>query len=140
MGGFASLLYNPTAKDQFRWIASLREDHYQIPNDPDGQAAGIRDLDLERDYLIGFHWTHTISDGVLFTLSPYFHYNSAQFVGGPQRHAVHPGRQSPVELLRRRAAVLQVQKKRHNARVGVEVWGQRDNTFFGLTANPGGTC
>ena len=35
--------------------------------------------------------------------------------------------------------MLQAQKKRHNARVGIEVWGQRDNTFFGLTANPGGT-
>ncbi len=32
-----------------------------------------------------------------------------------------------------------MQKRRHNARVGIEVWGQHDNTFFGLTANPGGT-
>ena len=71
VGGFLSLLYNPNAKDQLRWIASLREDHYQIPNVQDDQAAGIRDLDLERDYFAGFHWTHSFADGVTFTLAPY---------------------------------------------------------------------
>ncbi len=136
VGGFASLLYNPTAKDQFRWIASLREDHYQIPNDSDGQAAGIRDVDLERDYLIGFHWTHSISDGVLFTLSPYYHYNSAQFVGGPNDTPFVLNDNSHSNYFGARS-VLQYQKKRHNARVGVEVWGQRDNVVFGLAANPG---
>ena len=34
-------------------------------------------------------------------------------------------------------AVLQAEKKQHNARAGLEVWAQRDNAFFGLTANPG---
>src|SRR5579863_5619053 len=84
VGAFLSLLYNPSAKDQFRWIASLREDHYQIPNTQDDQAAGIRDLDLEHDYLAGFHWTHSFADGLTFTLAPHFHYNSAHYAGGPQ--------------------------------------------------------
>ena len=89
------------------------------------------------DDLVGFHWAHSFSDGVLFSLSPYFHFNVAHYVGGPLdtpfilddngRSAYLGGR-----------AVLQAQKKRHNARVGVEVWGQHDRTFFGLTANPGG--
>jgi outer membrane receptor protein involved in Fe transport len=136
-GGFLSLLFNPTAKDQFRWIASLREDHYQIPNDQDGQAAGTRDLDLERDYLGGFHWTHSFSDGVLFTLSPYYHYNAAQYVSGPQDT---PYILSDINRSNYAGArsVLQVQKKRNDFRGGVEVWSQHDNTFFGLTANPGG--
>jgi outer membrane receptor protein involved in Fe transport len=137
VGGFLSLLYNPSSKDQVRWIASLREDHYQIPNFQEQQASGIRDLDLEQDELVGFHWAHSFSDGVLFSLAPYFHFNVAHYAGGPNdtpfilddngRSAYLGGR-----------SVLQVQKKRHNARVGVEVWGQHDNTFFGLTANPGG--
>ena len=137
VGGFLSLLYNPSSKDQVRWIASLREDHYQIPNDQDQQASGIRDLDLERDELVGFHWAHSFSDGVLFSLAPYFHFNVAHYVGGANdtpfilddngRSAYVGGR-----------AVLQAQKRRHNARVGMEAWGQHDNTFFGLTANPGG--
>ncbi len=137
VGGFLSLLYNPSSKDQVRWIASLREDRYQIPNFQEQEASGIRDLDLEQDELAGFHWAHSFSDGVLFSLAPYFHYNVAHYLGGPNdtpyvlddngRSAYLGGR-----------AVLQAQKKRHNARVGMEVWGQHDNTFFGLTANPGG--
>src|ERR1035438_4283453 len=137
VGGFLSLLYNPSSKDQVRWIASLREDHYQIPNDREQQAAGTRDLDLEQDELVGFHWAHSFSDGVLFSLAPYFHFNVAHYLSGPRdtpfilddngRSAYVGGR-----------AVLQAQKKRHNARVGMESWGQHDNTFFGLTANPGG--
>ena len=136
-GGFLSLLFNPNAKDQFRWIASLHESHYQIPNDQDGQAAGIRDLDLEKDYLGGFHWTHTFSDGVVFTLSPYYHYNHAQYMGGPQDtpYVVNDNNRSNYLGAR---SVLQIQKKQNSLLAGIEVWGQRDNTFFGLTGNPGG--
>jgi outer membrane receptor protein involved in Fe transport len=137
VGGFLSLLYNPNSRDQVRWIGSLREDHFQIPNDQDQQAAGIRDVDLERDYLAGFHWSHSFSDGVLFSLSPYLHFNVAHYVGGPQDTPFVLDDNSRSAYVGGRA-VLQAQKKRHNARVGLEAWGQRDNTFFGLTANPGG--
>jgi outer membrane receptor protein involved in Fe transport len=135
MGGFVSLLFNPSAKDQLRWIVSVREDHYQIPNVPDDQAAGIRDLDLEQDYLAGFHWSHSFAEGITFTLSPYFHYNSAHYVGGPQDNPFILDDNSRSNYFGGRS-VLQVQKKKHNAHVGLEVWGQHDNTFFGLTANP----
>lgn len=137
IGGFLSLLYNPTPKDQVRWVASFREDHYQIPNTPDQQAAGIRDLDLERDDLIGFNWTHSFSPGVLFLLTPYFHFNSAQFVGGPNDTPFILNDNNRSEYLGVRS-VLQMQKEKHNASLGLEVWGEHDNSFFGLTANPGG--
>ncbi|MGH9583214.1 MAG: carboxypeptidase regulatory-like domain-containing protein, partial [Bryobacteraceae bacterium] len=39
LGGFVSLLYNATPKDQLRLILSARGDNYQIPNTPDQQAA-----------------------------------------------------------------------------------------------------
>ena len=139
VGGFLSFMYNSGAKDQFRWIASMREDHYQIPNDSDAQTAGIRDLDLERDYLVGFHWTHTFSSGVLLTLSPYFHENSARFQGGPNDTPVILDDHSRSNYFGARS-VLEAQRKRHNARIGVEIWGQHDNTFFGLTANSAGTA
>lgn len=136
LGGFFSLLYNPTPRDQVRWIASLRGDHYQIPNSPEDQATGIRDLDSERDVLLGFQWVHTTPSGWLFTLSPYYHFNSAHFAGGQadtpfilddNNRSNYPGAR----------AVLQAQKRRHNPRFGVEVWGEHGNTLFGLTANPG---
>jgi outer membrane receptor protein involved in Fe transport len=136
LGGFFSLLYNPTPRDQVRWIASLRGDHYQIPNSPDDQATGIRDLDSERDVLLGFQWVHTTPSGWLFTLSPYYHFNSAHLAGGQADTPFILDDNSRSNYLGARA-VLSAQRKRHNPRFGVEVWGEHGNTFFGLTANPG---
>jgi outer membrane receptor protein involved in Fe transport len=137
VGGFASLLYNPNANDQLRWIVSLRGNHYQIPNTPDDQAAGIRDLDLEKDYLLGFHWMHRFADSVTLTVSPYYHYNQAQYIGGPQDtpYILDNNNRSNYVGVR---SVVQISAKRNNASAGLEVWGQHDNTFFGLTNNPGG--
>jgi outer membrane receptor protein involved in Fe transport len=135
-GGFLSLLYNPSSKDQFRWIVSARSDHYQIPNTPDQQEAGIRDLDLERDVLAGFSWTHTFSENVLFSLTPYYHFNNAHFVGGPNDtpYILNDNTRSSYVGAR---SVLQVHKGRHATSFGVESWGQREDTFFGLADNPG---
>jgi hypothetical protein len=137
LGGFVSLLYNATPKDQLRWIASLREDHYQVPNGADEQASGIRDVDLEQDYIGGLNWTHTLSDGVSVTLAPYFHFNSARYIGGPGDMPFILDDKNRGTYIGARSA-FQAQRKKHNARAGVEVWGQRSNAFFGLTENPGG--
>lgn len=136
-GGFLSLMFNATAKDQLRWVASLRENHYQIPNTPDQQSAGIRDLDLERDYLSGFYWMHTFSAGVLFTLSPYFHFNGAHYIGGPNDMPFVLDDNNRSNYLGSRA-VFEIQKERHNARFGADVWWQRDDSFFGVVGNPTG--
>jgi outer membrane receptor protein involved in Fe transport len=117
-GAFVSLIWNASSKDQLRWVASLRGDHYQIP--------GTRDLELERNYLGGFHWLHTFSDSVTFTLTPYYHYNDAHYAGATLDDNVrshYSGGQS----------VLQVHRGNHSARVGVDIWAQHDNVFFGLT-------
>ena len=137
VGGFLSLMYNATSKDQLRWIVSLRENHYQIPNTQDQQQAGIRDLDLERDYLAGFYWMHTFSDGVLFTVSPYFHFNEAHYVGGPQDTPFVLNDNNRSNYFGARP-VLQAQKGKHNARIGLDAWWQHDNSFFGLVGNPTG--
>ncbi|MBV8552107.1 MAG: TonB-dependent receptor [Acidobacteriaceae bacterium] len=136
-GGFVSLLYNPTPKDQLRWIVSLRADNYQIPNTQDQQAAGIDDEQRERDSLVGFNWTHSFSEGVLFQLTPYFHFNSAQYLGGPNDMPYILNDRSSSEYFGVRS-VLQVQKKKHDAVFGIETWAQHENNFFGLTNNPGG--
>jgi len=136
LGGFLSILYNPSAQDQVRWIASLRADHYQIPNTPGDQEDGIRDRDLERDYLAGFQWLHTTPGGLLFSLSPYFHFNNAHYVGGPGDTPFILDDNGRSDYVGARV-LLQAQKHGHNARLGLEVWGQHDNAQFGLNANPG---
>ncbi len=133
LGGFASFILNATPDDQLRLVTSLRNDHYQIPNTPAGQAAGIRDFDQERDALAAFSWVHTFGTGVLLTVSPFYHFNRANYVGGPG--------DTPFVLDNNRAseyaggqATLGIVKGKHNARFGFYGFHQDDSTLFGLRA------
>lgn len=134
-GGFLSLLYNPDATNQFRWILSLRGSEYQIPNTPDQQAAGVRDRDLERDYLIGFNWTHSFSSDLTFMLTPYFHFNRANYIGGPNDtpYVLNDNIRSDYAGGR---SVLQLHSEHHDAVAGVELWAERGDTSFDLSENP----
>ena len=133
LGGFGTLIFNATPHDQLRLVASSRRDHYQIPNTPEQQSAGIRDLDLERDTFANFSWVHTFGPGMLLTVSPFYHFNRADFVSGPN--------DTPYILDNNRGshyvggqATLGVVKGKHNAQFGLEAFNQIDNTFFGLRA------
>ncbi len=137
LGGFGTLIFNATPQDQFRLVGSVRGDHYQIPNTPEQQSTGIRDLDLERDAFLNASWVHTFGPGMLLTVSPFYHYNRANFAGGPN--------DTPYVLDSRRGSrylggqvTLGVVKGRHNAQFGLEGFGQRDDTFFGLRDTQGG--
>src|SRR5487761_466498 len=136
LGGFASVLYNPSAENQLRFAVSLRGDHYQIPNTPDQQAAGIRDLDIERDDVVGLTWAHSTPSGLALTVSPFYHFNRANYLGGQgdTPFILNDNRRSHYAGV---LASLDIPMQKNHARMGVEVWGQHDNTFFGLTANPG---
>ena len=81
LSGFASLIFNKTPSNQFRFVASLRGDHYQVPNDPDQHAEGVRDVEDERDAFANFTWLHTLSPGVVVTVSPFYHFNRAHYIG-----------------------------------------------------------
>jgi outer membrane receptor protein involved in Fe transport len=134
-GLFNSLIFNVTPNDQLRFIGSARTDYYQVPNDPDAQAAGVRDREREQDVFGNFSWTHSIGTSVLFTLSPLFHFNRAAFEGGPadvpaatdNRASYYAGGQ----------VSLGVVKGNHNAKIGFYAFGQHDNTLFDLVANDG---
>jgi hypothetical protein len=86
-GAFASLIFNATAADQFRLVASLRRDFYQIPIDPnpassgnqDYPSYGLRDSEREPDGYAAFSWVHTFTPNLLLTLSPFYHYNQANY-------------------------------------------------------------
>jgi outer membrane receptor protein involved in Fe transport len=137
LSGFGSLIFNATPQDQFRLVASARGDHYQIPNTPEQQEVGIRDLDVERDVFGNFSWVHTFGPGMLLTVSPFYHFNRANFVGGPE--------DTPYILDNNRSshylggqATLGVVKGKHNAQFGLEGFVQRDDTFFGLRSSGAG--
>ena len=127
-GGFASLIFNKDAANQFRFVTSVRGDDYQIPNDPSSVDAGIRDVERERDVLADFTWVHTLSPGWLLTTSPFFHFNRANYDGDPNDTPV-----STTQHLDSTYAGAQITlnavSARHNAGVGVYGFSQHDDEF-----------
>jgi hypothetical protein len=90
-GGFASFVFNADPKDQFRLVGSLRRDYYQIPIDPNPNSVGnsvypsygLHDAESEPDGYATFSWVHTVNSNTLLTVSPFYHYNGADYHGGP---------------------------------------------------------
>src|SRR6266849_5596790 len=132
LGGFASLIFNRTPNNQLRLIASSRDDHYHVPNDPDQQASGIRDIEHERDAFANFSWLHTAGEGVVLTIAPFYHFNRAHYIGGPEDSPVIPEDDRGSHYVGGVVSVA-VTRGRHNARFGLQIFGQRDNQFFSVT-------
>ena len=140
LSGFGSLIFNQTPNDQLRLITSLRGDHFQVPNDPDQQAAGIRDTENERDAFVNFSWLHTIGTGTVLTISPFYHFNRAHYLGdytGVPDPSVSIPQDDRGSNYIGGVVSLGVTRKRHNLHTGIQVFGQRDNQLFGITAGDG---
>jgi outer membrane receptor for ferrienterochelin and colicin len=136
LGGFASLIFNKDAANQFRFVTSLRRDDYQIPVDRDGLDAGIRDVERERDVLADFTWLHTLSPNVLMTVSPFVHFNRANYDGDPNDAPVSTVQHLDSTYAGAQIAVNAVNRQ-HNARFGIYGFGQRDDESVHLLANDG---
>jgi outer membrane receptor for ferrienterochelin and colicin len=130
-GGFLSLIFNRDPADQMRLITSLRADHYQAPNTPEQQAAGIRDVENERDAFVNFTWAHSLGHGDLLTVSPFYHFNRAHYLGGPNDVPVVPEDDRGSNYAGG-VVTLGALAGRHNAHFGLQGFAQRDNEFFGL--------
>lgn len=141
-GGFGSLIFNVDPADQLRLVTSLRRDYYQIPFDPDPNdlensqfnSSGIRDGQHEGDATLNFSWVHTFSAKLLLTVSPFYHYNSANYEGNPNDF--------PVATTDDRAsnyaggqATFSATLPRNNLQIGVYSFYQHDNQLFGAIFN-----
>ena len=49
---------------------------------------GLRDGEHERDGYVAFSWVHTFNPNTLLTVSPFYHYNSADYQGGANDYPV----------------------------------------------------
>jgi outer membrane receptor protein involved in Fe transport len=126
LGGMGTLIYNRDASNQFRLVTSLRRDDYQI--------AETSDVEREHDGLADFSWIHTIRPGLLLTVSPFYHNNSANYEGDPN------GR--PISATQHRTSqyggaqiVLNLVNARHDATAGVYGFGQTDQEFVKLISS-----
>lgn len=143
-GGFGSIILNKDAKDQFRVVTSLRRDYYQIPFDPDANDAenqefpssGLRDGQHESDAMVAFSWVRTIRSNMLLTVSPFYHYNSANYAGAANdlpisttdnRGSKYAGGQ----------ATFSISTAKNDAQAGFYGFEQRDSQFFRLIFNDG---
>ncbi len=134
-GGFTSLMFNLDSRDQLRFVSSLRRDHYQIPNAPDDPvSSGLRDVNNEADAFVAFSWVRTFGTGVVLTVSPFYHFNNANYESNPSDF--------PSATTDRRAskyeggqATLAYIKGRNNGRVGFYGFTQQNDEVFGLIFN-----
>jgi len=132
-GAFTSLILNASPRDQVRFVGSARSDFFQVPNDADQQAAGVRDREREQDIFGSLSWIHTFGPGVMLTVAPSYHFNRAAFegLGAPDQRLVTTDNRASSYLGGQ--ASVSVVKGRHNASVGFYGFAQHDNTLFGLT-------
>src|SRR5712664_3502900 len=135
-GGFTSLIFNLDPQNQLRLIAQARRDFYQVPVDPSDPTTGLRDVNRENDSFAAFSWVRTFSPGLVLTVSPFFHYNSANYRSDPNdipsaatqdRSSKYGGGQANVSWV----------KGRNNARMGLYSFAQQDDQFFRVIYNDG---
>ena len=139
-GGFGSLIYNTGSQDQLRWVTSLRRDFYQVPFDPknpeNNAGNSFRDVNRESDAFVAFSWVHTFNPGLLTTVSPFYHFNRADFESDPADFPTATTDNRSSKYAGGQATVAYV-KDRHNARAGIYGFGQSDDELFGLISNDG---
>jgi hypothetical protein len=141
-GGFASLIYNRTPKDQLRLITQLRNDYFQIPYDPNPNSfenqqynsSGLRDGQHETDGVAAFSYIHTFNPSTVLQASPFYHYNSADYEPNPN--------DLPVATTSNRASnytggqvSITTQIARNTLEAGFYSFGQHDTYLFGAVFN-----
>ena len=142
-GGFASLIYNRTPKDQLRLITQFRRDFFQIPYDPSTtdfeaqqyDSSHLRDTQSESDAIAAFTWLHTFSASTVLQASPFYHYNQADYAS--------PANDAPIATTADRTSnygggqiSLTGQVAHNTLQGGVYFFDQFDSYFFGAIFAP----
>jgi len=137
-GGFASFLLNASPSNQFRLIASLRQDYYQIPIDPNPNSAGnqvypsygLRDSEREPDGYLTFSWVHTFGPNLLMTVSPFYHYNQASYNGSANDVPVITNVDQTANYAGLEASLDASVVKNNDVQAGVYGFAQHQSNFF----------
>lgn len=136
-GGFTSLMYNADANNQLRLVAQVRHDFYQVPFDPsDPNTAGqfLKDVNREGDSFAAFSWVRTFGAGLVLTVSPFYHHNSANYDSSAldlpssateDRASNYEGGQATISWV----------DKMNNLRAGLYGFAQQDSQLFSLIFN-----
>lgn len=135
-GGFASLIFNRDQFNQFRLMTSFERDSFQVPNDPEAQAVGIRDTARQRDGFMFFTWLHTVKSNFLITVSPFYHFAGGDFKGGPNDIPLIPRHERASHYGGAHMLATFVTRQ-HSLKMGFYGFAERDNTLFGIQTTDG---
>ena len=142
-GGFTSLTYNLDSQNQFRLVAQMRQDYYQVPfdpNDPNNSPGEfLSDANKERDGFLLFSWVRTFSPGLVLTVSPFYHYNYVGYESSPY-DAPSSATERVSSYYEGGQAIITWIKQRNNLRAGVFGYAEQTNQLYGLTCNSRGQC
>jgi TonB dependent receptor/Carboxypeptidase regulatory-like domain/TonB-dependent Receptor Plug Domain len=146
-GGFASLVYNRDPANQFRLVGQLRTDYYQIPYDPDPNSwenqlynsSGLRDGQHETDSYAALTWLHTFSPVTVAQVSPFYHYNRANYQASPNDQPTSTNADQSGLYGGVQASVSTVIAK-NSITAGVYGYAQRENDLFATTFNDGSSA
>ena len=133
--GFTSLLYNASPRDQLRFVGSFRADRNQVPNIVEQQALGIEDNTRTTDGFSNFTWARTSDAGTLLTVSPYYHYNRGQYIGGPNDPLITQDDRSSHYV----GGHINLSRTfgKHTIGLGTDSFGERWSSLFGLVSTTG---
>jgi len=137
-GGFASLIFNASPANQFRLAASLRQDFYQIPIDPDPNSSGnqgypsygLHDSEREPDGYLALSWVHTFNSNLVMTVSPFYHYNQAGYRSSPNDVPVITNVNQTSHYAGLQASLNATVVKNNDVEAGVYGFVQHQSNFF----------
>ena len=141
-GGFTSLIYNADSHNQLRLVAQARRDFYQVPfdpNDPATQGQFLHDANRENDSFAAFSWVRTFNPGLMLTVSPFFHSNSANYQSPVQDFPSSANETRPSKFEGGQATLSWI-KARSNFRAGLYGFAQQDDQLFGLICHDPAQC
>lgn len=133
LGAFANLVYVPGNDNRVSLVAQTRTDNYQIPITP---AESANDVQREADTFAVLSWDHTFPDEAVLTSSLLYHFNRADYDGGPNdvplsttdhRSSSYEGAQEELRL----------QVSHNHLDFGVFGFAQQDQQNFLLRFNVG---
>jgi hypothetical protein len=122
----------------------LRTDYFQIPYDPDPNSAenqqydssGLRDGQHETDGIVDFTWAHTFSASTLLQVSPFYHYNRANYEPNTNDLPVATTSDRASNYAGAQASIT-TQIARNTLQAGFYGFGQHDSYTYGSIFNDG---
>ena len=141
-GGFASLIYNRTPKDQLRLVTQVRNDFFQIPFDPDPNSfenqqfdsSGLRDAQHETDAIAALSWLHTFNPSTVLQVSPFYHYNRANYEPNLSDTPIATTSHRSSNYAGAQASIT-TEIARNTIEAGFYSFGQHDKYLFGAVFN-----